>query len=67
MSTMLSLLPMAGCGLMMWFCMRGMRGRSGASADSKPAGELEELRAEVAQLRSEISEAGFTASKDFGA
>ena len=42
MSTFLSLLPLAGCGLMMRFCMRGMRGRSGARADAEPAGEVEE-------------------------
>ncbi len=66
MSTLLSVLPLAACGLMMWFCMRGLRGRSGASAEANSAGEMEELRAEVALLRSEISRVASSDSKGFG-
>ncbi len=45
MSFLVSLLPVAGCGLMMWFCMRGMR-RGKCSAETAPRGEVDELRAQ---------------------
>ncbi len=54
MSFLVSLLPVAGCGLMMWFCMRGMR-RGRCSTQTVPRGEVDELRAEVARLRSQLN------------
>ena len=55
MSFLVSLLPVAGCGLMMWFCMRGMRRGKCSTAETTPPVEVEELRAEVARLRAQLN------------
>ena len=57
MSFLVSVLPVAGCGLMMWFCMRGMRARKcdPSHTMTTSAGEIEELRTEVANLRARLS------------
>jgi len=54
MSSLLSLLPLAGCGFMMWFCMRGMRGKKSAMSEPTRSAEIEQLRAEVSRLRAEL-------------
>lgn len=55
MSFLVSLLPLAGCGLMMWFCMRGMRRRNCNTSETTPPVEVAELRAEVARLRAQLN------------
>ena len=55
MSFLVSLLPVAGCGLMMWFCMRGMRRGKRSTSETAPTVEVDELRAEVARLRSQLN------------
>ncbi len=57
MSSFVSLLPVAGCGLMMWFCMRGMRARKCDPSQTIPTSgvEIEELRTEVARLRTQLT------------
>ena len=55
MSFLVSLLPVAGCGLMMWFCMRGMRRGKCSTSETAPTVEVEELRAEVALLRAQLN------------
>lgn len=55
MSFLISLLPVAGCGLMMWFCMRGMRHGKCSTSKTAPPVEVEELRAEVARLRVQLN------------
>ncbi len=55
MNFLVSLLPAAGCGLMMWFCMRGMRGRKHTPAEPASTVEIDELRTEVARLRQQLS------------
>lgn len=57
MSLLVSLLPVAGCGLMMWFCARGMRRSHCTTPAAPPSVEVEELRAEVARLRSQLNAA----------
>ena len=55
MSFLLSLLPVAGCGLMMWFCMRGMRASKCSPSEAISAVEIDELRTEVARLREQLN------------
>lgn len=55
MAFLISLLPVAGCGFMMWFCARGMRRGKCTTSETDTTGEIEELRAEVAQLRSQMN------------
>ncbi len=55
MSVLVSLLPVAGCGLMMLFCMRGMGRGKCSTSETAPTAQVEELRAEVARLRSELN------------
>ena len=50
-----SLLPVVGCGLMMWFCMRGMSRGKCSTLETAPTVEVEELRAEVARLRAQLN------------
>ena len=65
MSFLVSLLPVAGCGLMMWLCVRGMRSRNCSTAETSEALQIEELRAEVARLRSQLNvEPGADRSRD---
>ncbi len=54
MSTFVSLLPVAGCGLMMWFCMRA-RKCDPSQTSTTSAVEIEELRTEVARLRAQLT------------
>lgn len=54
MSSVLSLLPLAGCGFMMWFCMRGMRGKNCATPEPTQSAEIQQLRTEVSRLRAEL-------------
>ena len=55
MAFLVSLLPAAGCGLMMWFCMRGMRRRKCSTPETATTVEIEEMTAEVARLRSQLN------------
>ena len=55
MSFLVSLLPVAGCGLMMWLCMRGMRRGKCAESVTAPSVQVEELRAEVTRLRAQLN------------
>ena len=55
MSTLLALVPVAGCAAMMLLCAGMMRrGGKSATADSADPAEVAQLRAEVADLRTQL-------------
>lgn len=51
-----SLLPLAGCAAMMLVCSRMMRRGSCASAPPTENNELDQLRAEIAELHARLDE-----------
>ena len=56
--TLIGLLPVFGCGAVMFLCMRMMSGHHGAAQpDASQAEEIERLRKEVADLREELDAA----------
>lgn len=50
-----SLLPLAGCAAMMLVCSRMMRRGNCASAPSTDSTEIEQLRAEIAELHTRLN------------
>lgn len=54
MSTLLALVPLAGCAAMMLLCTRMMRRGDCAPDSSAQPAEVEQLRAEVAELRARL-------------
>lgn len=54
MSTLLALVPVAGCATMMLLCGRMMRRGDCAQPGTADTAEVEQLRAEVAELRARL-------------
>ena len=54
MSTLLALVPLAGCAAMMLLCSRMMRRGDCATTGTPEPAEVAELRAEVAELRARL-------------
>jgi len=54
MSTLLTLVPVAGCAAMMLLCGRVMRRGDCAKPGTTDTAEVEQLRAEVAKLRARL-------------
>ncbi|MGH9134709.1 MAG: hypothetical protein ACRDZZ_12270 [Ilumatobacteraceae bacterium] len=61
---MLSFLPVAVCGLVMWVCMRMMRRPADKPTEAASAQEVEGLRAELHRLRAELDEKNSAQSAD---
>jgi hypothetical protein len=63
MSVVFSFLPVAACGVAMWMCMRMMR-RPDKTTDAASVREVESLRTELRQLRTELDDKNSARSAD---